>query len=231
MSSAAIHRWVKSTLVGQAAGYLVFAPLALAAGLLALFLTFWLAYGVLFVCERGMSAASELVWNHRLRLAHAWRLALCGAFVLALVVGAFRRSSEDSVHCPSFKPVPYAGSLSLLGGPLVALGILLARPQASAWMITEFLYVGPRLVFGAGRLAHTGLRWCRLDHEACARALAVLASRDQAVSPEELVEVLPEMNWERLRKELAWIPGVVFLETKVSLTKDFRQELRRMKVE
>jgi hypothetical protein len=210
----------------DAGGYLVVAVLGLALGLVVLFLTFWLAYAILYLSERGVSALSELALGHRLRLTHDWRLMLSGTLIVALFIEWCRRSPGDLGDYSSFERIPYGNALAFQAGPIGALAILLARPRASAAMITEMLYTGPRLVLGAWQLTREGLRLSRADCAACAWVLGYLANYDRAVSPEELVEAWPEMDWGRLRRELRWIPGVVFLDTKLSLTDDLRRELR-----
>jgi hypothetical protein len=226
MSVDAVQHWLKSKLATQIAVTLVGAMVAFVVGLIALFLTFWLAYAVLFIGERAVSAVGELVWSKRLRLAHAWRMAVCAVFMLALFVEWLRRSPWDLGKYRAVNAPPFRRTAVSHGGGWGDIAMLLANPQASSTLVTEMLYTGPRLVIGVARLIRAARRLGCIDRPACAWALAFLASHDGAVTHPELVAAWPEADWERLRFDLARIPGVVSLEKGLSLTHDLRAELR-----
>lgn len=206
------------------------ALLALLAGALVLFVTFWVAYGVLFVGEWAVSALGELVWNHELHLSHAWRLALCGLFLAALFVEWLRRSVWDLGNYPAVNAPPGTNALVYRGGVAASFAVLLANPQATSTMMAELLYTGPRLVVASGHLVREARRLVRLDATACAWTLAVLAGSDHAVTYEELAAAWPAADWRELRSELAQIQGVVVLAKGLSLTEELRLELRELVV-
>jgi hypothetical protein len=109
-----------------------------------------------------------------------------------------------------------------------ALAVLLANPQASASLITELLYTGPRLVLGAGHLVGQARRLRRVEQPACAWVLEYLLGRDRAMTYAELGAAWPEGDWEGIRADLACLPGIVFLEKGPRLTSELREELLRL---
>ncbi len=228
MPPDAIQIWLKKKLAKHAMACWGTALLALLAGALVLFLTFWLAYAVLFVGEGAVSSLGELVWNHQLYLTHVWRLALCGCFLLALFVEWLRRSVWDLGNYPTANVPPGTQALVYHGGVAASFAVLLANPQATSTMLTELLYTGPRLVVGSWHLVRQAFRFRRLDVPACAWTLALLASTDHAVTYENLAAAWPGADWPRLRNELGQVQGVVVLAKGLSLTDELRQNLRSL---
>jgi hypothetical protein len=190
-----------------------------------LFLIFWLAYAVLFIGEYGISAIYELIWNRKFHLAHGWRMIVSALFVIFLFIEWMRRSPEDFGNYGTIHSPPGASALVFYDGAFGAFSMLLANPQASASMITEILYVGPRLVLGAGTLARAARGWQKLDFADCARALEQLAASNRAVTDEDFLAMRPDMDWIKTKSDLARIPGLVILEKGVSLTEELRDEL------
>ncbi len=222
MTPEAIQRWLKRKKAWHIAGCWGGALLALLAGMFVLFLTFWLAYIVLFIGEDGVSAVMRLFFNREFHLSHTWRLVICWLFLTALFVEWIRRSpwelgDYEKINALSGTRalVPFFGVSSLL----------LVNPQASATIITEVLYIGPRLVLGATSLAREAYRSRNLEMAECARVLQFLASREKAVTYEEFKISLPNADWEMLKNSLARVSGVVFLEKGLGLTGDLRKEL------
>jgi hypothetical protein len=199
--------------------------LALAGGLAVLFLTFWLTYAILCVGEVGVSAISELVFSRKLHLTHGWRLAVSGVFIVALFAEWLRRSPWSLGDYGPTKGGHLTNALVLRTGALGGLAVLLANPQASTTMITEFLYTGPRLVLGAGHLAREAVRTARMELYWSAQVLELLSARSHAVTYEEIATAWPDADSQRIRMGLAWIPGIVFLNKGMSLTSDLRAEL------
>jgi hypothetical protein len=222
MTAAMIQRWLERKIAWHIAGCGVGSVLALLAGIFVLYLTFMLAYVVLLIGEDGLSAVTRLFLNRDFHLGHAWRLVISWLFVTALCVEWVRRSPrglgdyEKSNGTPGTRAlVPFFGATSLL----------LLNPQATATIITEILYVGPRLVLGALSLAREAYRSRNLEMEDCAQVLQLLASRQNAVTYEEFKTSQPNADWAMLNNSLARVPGVVFLEKGLSLTDDLRKEL------
>jgi hypothetical protein len=227
MPTDALHVWLKRKTAKRIAGCGLGAVLALAGGAGVLFLTFWLAYAILWVGESGVSAFIDLAFDHKARLTHGWRLAICGLFILALLIERFRRSEWELGNYGPTKGGALTNALVFRTGSVGGLIVLLANPQASATMITEILYTGPRLVLGAWQLASTAWRLLRVELPTCVWVLECLMRRDQAVTNEELGAVWPDADWQKIRADLAYIPGVLLLEKGLALTSDLREELLR----
>jgi hypothetical protein len=225
MTPEAIQHWLKKKMALHITGCWVGAALGLVAGLFVLFLTFWLAYVAVFLVEYSVSALRQLISNRPFHLSHAWRMAICGLFLVAQFVEWIRRSPWDlgdygDVDAPAGSKV-----LMIPSGVMGAFGMLLANPQASATLITEIIYTGPRLVLGARSLAVEACRARVFNLELGAWVLQLLASRGTAVTFEEFADIWPDADLVKLKNDLARIPGVVFLEKGLSLTEDLRREL------
>jgi hypothetical protein len=199
--------------------------LALVSGVVLVFLTFWLAYAMLCIGEWGVSALSELAFRRKLHLAHSWRLAISGVFILALFAEWLRRSPWSLGEYGTTKGGRLTNAVVFRTGALGGLAVLLGNPQASATMITELLYTGPRLVLGAGQLAREAVRMARMDLAGSATVFELLLARPHAVTYEELANAWQGADRQTIQMSMAWIPGVVLLEKGVSLTSDLRGEL------
>jgi hypothetical protein len=222
MTPEPIQRWLERKKTRHIAGCWGGALLALSAGIFVLFLTFLLAYIVLLIGEEGISAVMGFFGNREFHLSHGWRLVISWLFVTALCVEWVRRSPWDLGDYDKTNTTPGARALVPFFG---ASSLLLVNAQASATIITEILYLGPRLVLGALSLAREAYRSRKLATAECARILQLLVSRENAVTYEEFRTVQPEADWATLKNSLARIPGVVFLEKGLSLTDDLRKEL------
>lgn len=228
MSPDALQSWLKRKLALAAAGRWVGAVLVLLAGVVVLFLTFWLAYAVVFVGLWAVSAASELIWSRRLHLAHEWRLVVSGLFLVVLFAEWLRRSPWSLGHYGSVRTTPLGNALVYRGGGLASFAVLLANPQASSTMVAELLYTGPRLVLGAWHLAREACRLRAVDPAVGAWVLACLASRNEAVTREEFLDAWPGLDWQALLADVAPVEGVVFLTKGLTLTPELRAELRNL---
>ena len=220
MNSETIKCWLKQKKSSRATSRILLAFVALLAGIVVLFLTFWFTYAIVWVGMQGVSACTELAFSKRLYLAHDWRLIASGVFIGLLFLQHFR---TNPAHWGSYPQRDYvaAPALQYHAGVLGSLGFMLAYPGTSANMITDILLSGPRLVTGAGTLVGEAKRMKQLDVEGCSQLLAFLASRPMAVPYEELREA----GWEDWLAQLRNIEGVVFLEKGLSLTAELRKEL------
>ena len=225
MPSEIIQQWLKRKVTAHVVGSWLGAVLALSAGLIILFITFWFAYAVIFIGEGGISAIAELISNHKFHLAHGCRMVICGLFVAALFVEWMRRSPDELGNYGRINSPPGARGLVLYDGAFGAFAMLLANPQASASMITEILYIGPQLVLGAASLARNASAWQKFDFVHSAVALQLLATSGRAVTNEELYALQPDVDWSQVKLDLARIPGVVLLEKGVTLTEELRNEI------
>lgn len=228
MTTSRLHAWLQRRLASRTVGCWIGASLALTGGAVALFLTFWFAYAVLWVGEWGVSAFSELVFSQKLHLAHGWRLILCGGFILVLFIERLQRLEWSLGNYGPTAGSEVTNALVFQTGTAGALAALLANPQASATLITELLYTGPGLVLGAWQLVRAARRLASVEPTVCAEVLEYLLRHTQAVPYEELAAALPQADWQRTRADCACIPGVVLLEGGLTLTSDFRAELLRL---
>ncbi len=220
MNSETIKSWLKRKKSSGATSRILLSLVALLAGIVVLFLTFWFTYAIIWFGMRGISAFTELAFSKRLSLTHDWRLIASGVFIGLLFLQHFRTSPA---HWGSYPRRDYvaAPALQYHAGVLGSLGFMLAYPGASANMIADILLSGPRLVTGAWTLVRESRRMQQLDADGCCQLLAFLASRPVAVSYEELREA----GWEDWFAQLRNIEGVVFLEKGLSLTAELRKEL------
>ena len=134
-------------------GSLLVSLLALIAGVVVLFLTFWFTYAIIWFGMLGVSAGSELLFNKRLVLTHIWRLVLSSIFIVLLFIGNARTDREYLADYPRRN---YRGiGIGTQAGVAGALVSLLAYPGASTRMISDLLFTGPRLVvYACRRAAH-----------------------------------------------------------------------------
>ncbi len=220
MNEAAIKLWLQRKKSSGATARGLTAVAALLGGLLILFFTFWFTYAIIWFCVPGISAVTELAFSKKLRLAHEWRLILCGVFVLLLFVQHLRTCPW---HWGDYGKVDgdRAWVLTRSVGPMAA---LLSAPGASANMIADILLSGPRLTTGAWKLWRESRRLHFLDEEGCAQLLSFLASRTGAVPYEELREA----GWEEWFGQLRSLDGVIFLEKGITLSSELRQELHQL---
>jgi hypothetical protein len=217
-----VENWVRRKKAAEVAGSLGTGLVALVAGCLILFLTFWFTYAILWIGMQGASAFSDLVFSHRLRLSHETRLIGAGLFIVLLFIGNARTSREDlGAHPKDDYPV----TLGLGGDLLSSLGILLAHPEATSKMSCDLLYTGPRLVTGSWGLFRRAGRMRAVDVEGCGAVLNLLATCPGGVSNGALAEAFPDRDLAALTRQLRDLEWVVRLEKGLSLTHDLRTEL------
>ena len=227
-----VEDWLRGRFA-QEAGLSVFMGLAaIALGILVVFLTFWLAYVMMWLLGQALSAVTQLVANKRLPWPHWLRLAGAAGFLVLLFRQHLRTSpwdrgsyaDADATAADGFDEL--GGAIAWHGGALLSLGLLLRNPTASSRMIVELLETGPRLLTGARALFRQADALRRMDTAGCAWVLTFLAGRTGAVPREELMAAWPDADWPRLWAQLRLIDGLVFLEKGISLTEDLRNELQ-----
>src|SRR5437867_2536353 len=144
MENSAFKKWLKRRVAREAAANVFLASLALAASVVVLGITFFFSYAVVwFGFNLGVASFSRLLFNSSVHISHPMILLVCWVFVVLLFIGNARTSREYLDTLPKRNYVP---SASMPGGVFGALGTLLAYPGASARMITDLLFTGPRLV-------------------------------------------------------------------------------------
>jgi hypothetical protein len=218
MNAAAIQSWLRRKNTSDAAVRRVTAVLALAGGLVVLFLTFWFTYAIVWFAFHGVAALGALFANQKLRLGHEWRLVISGVFVVLLFIQHLRTSPW---HWGEY---PERDDYSRLAGRVLGPWALLKYSGASANMIADILLSGPRLVTGSWQLWREAARLRSLDAEVCSRLLAFLLSRPEVVPYDELCEA----GWEEWFGQLRGLEGLVFLERGLKLSAELRQELLKL---
>lgn len=223
MDPDAIKVWLKKKKCSGVALNSLLALVAALAGIVVLFLTFWLTYAVVWFGWEGVSALSDLVFGRQLQLSHGARLACSGVFVALLFIQQFRTNPRYWGEYPKRDYVAAPG-LQAQAGVLGGLVFMLAYPRASANMVADVLLSGPRLVMGAWGLVAKVVRLKRLDETGCAELLTFLFGRAGAVTYEELKSA----GWEGWLPQLRCIEGITFLQHGLSLSGDLRDELNHL---
>ncbi len=239
MVASAIDQWLQRRFRRDANVCVVISPLAILGGLLVLFLTFWFAYAVVYLAQETVDAVVSIFTGGHFKLRHFTRLWLAGGFLLVLVIGYLRTEPFHFAEpAESDASSPFQGQLATYAqarGIAGAAGIhggspfmLLLFPQASSRMITDILFTGPRLLFGGWGLLRESARLRMADTAGLAQILAVLAERTGRVSYDELAALCPDLDFTRAMRALPLLPGVVTLESGLSLTSELRSELRAL---
>lgn len=222
-----IEKWVKNRFRLEAAQSVFIALLALAGGLVALAITFFFTYAIVWFCVNfGASAVSQLVASKPLRITHGQILIVCSVFLGLLFIGNARTSREYlSNYTLSHASSPALVHAGGIGGALLS---LLANPDASGKMISDILYTGPRMVVGSLKAFLRFTQRMAIDTSGCARALTLLLQSPGRVPCSDLAEQLAGHDVVRVFSQLQGIDGVVFLNTDppaVTLTDELRENL------
>ncbi len=224
MRADAVRTWVRKQKTWGSLQHALIGVLALVAGILIVFLTFWLAYAVICIGWMGVAAVVELLWSTKL---HFWReipLIGSGVFIVLLFIQYFRTNPWDWGDYPVEDYGTSAG-FAAHSGSLGGMAVMLAHPGASANMVADILLTGPRLVAGAWSLVAKGIRLRRLDENGCAELLLFLCGQARAVPYEELSAA----GWKPWFGQLRWIEGVQFLQKGLVVSPELRQELAELK--
>lgn len=102
---------------------------------------------------------------------------------------------------------------------------------AGFWIIRDIYSIGPRLLLEGLRQVRRCVQLGELNVAACARILTYLARKNAPVTRDELMAHCAQLSWERLKEQLSWLAGVLFLgedEARVILMEPFRLWLRSM---
>lgn len=229
MNTEQVEAWLKRRLNTAVTLKLVAMGASLFAGLLILFMSFWVWYGVIWFVSHSFC-----------RLSHpAMLLISVGIMSLIVIVGA--RQNMDSLD-PLGKQVRLAQDMDITLTPHTRYGMSwdTNAVNASAFemrsMVSIINYVlcgGVLLVLGAlGKLRHAR-RLCRVDVPGCAQVVTLLYRAARRQSFGEVVEQAPGLNPVKTFDDLRWIEGVLFLSTEPAgliLHPEMRSELDRLSV-
>jgi hypothetical protein len=225
-----LAQWLEQVFRRQAGIALVFSPLALLAGLLAMFLTFWLFYALIYIMAGGLSAVLELVVSSKFKLGHFWRLVMAGVWMLLVVAGYWRRPASNMEPMPEANYVEWSPTLHG-GGTAAGLILMAAYPGATAHLLRDLFQTGPRLVHGALALWRMVASFKAIDPAFCAPYLERLARAAGVVTWDDMQAVYGPEYVPTAVEQLRAIEGVVVLNKGISLTADLRRELRPLLVQ
>ena len=220
-----IAQWLERQFRRQAGVALVFSPLALLAGLLVMFATFWLFYALIYIMADGFSAVLELALSIKFKLDHPWRLMGAGLWMLLVGFGYWRRPTSSMEPMPKADYVEWSPTLHG-GGTPAGLIMMAAYPGATAHLLSDLFQTGPRLIHGASALWRMVAVLKAVDPAFCAPFLERLIRAPGAVSWGQLEIVYGSDHLPIAVEQLRAIEGVVVLEKGLSLTAELRRELR-----
>lgn len=193
-------------------------------GLLVLYLSFWVSYGVIWFI-----AHSFFPLTH-----HTILLIAAGFMTLVVIIGA-RQNLQDLE--PLQRGVRLAEEMDITLTPYtrygmsydtnaVKAGVFEVRSLAS--LINYVLCGGVKLVFSSvGRLRQVR-RLKLVDIEGCTRVIALLQPTPRRHSFQEIVQQLPGLNPVKVFDDLRCIEGVLFLSNEpagLTLLPELREEL------
>jgi hypothetical protein len=223
LNSERIRIWVSEKKSrGVAANYL-FAVASFIFGVLVVFLTFWITYFVIYVAADGLSALCDLVTNQRFHLSHLTRLILSGLFVLILFLQYLRTAPSYWREYPTDER-DFGVLMKATLGDYQVLSPVLSHPKTVSKAVADVLLTGPRLVFGSGLKLQQARKFKGMDEAACAQVLALVYSRADEVSYQELCAA----GWGRQLMNLKAIEGIRFLDAGLVLSGDLRDELSQL---
>lgn len=220
-----LEEWIEQKRGRQMPIIWLLAPLAFLAGLVVLFLTFWLLYALLFVMGWGVSAIVELVASREFMIPHFWRLLLAGAWLIGVCVSYARNPSSNMNPIPAHDYVGWSPTFHG-GGTAAGLVMLAAYPGATAHLLRDLFQTGPRLIHGALGLGRMFSAIKSIQPPFCAIYLERLVRAGSAVTWEELKNIDGPESLKRAVNQLRSIDGVIFLEKGVTLPTELRRELR-----
>jgi hypothetical protein len=223
-----IKLWLKNTLRVGAAWNILAMLGSLLAGLLILYISFWVSYGVLWFISHSFHA-----------LPHRVILLISGLFMtIVVVVGA--RQNLDQLE-PLERQVRLAQDLDITLSPGTRYGMRYDTNAAKAGafeirsmasVVNYILCGGVILVLGSLVKLSKVRRLHAIDVDQCARVIALLLTVAKRQSFVEIVEKLPGLNPVKVFDDLRCVEGVLFLASEppgLTLLPELRAELNRIK--
>jgi hypothetical protein len=221
-----IADWLRRRNRTAANYYLLGAAAMLLLGLVALAITWWVVYLVVWV---GFGWLVELAHTGRTIVA-------CVVVVLLFPLNAFtdRRELEQF----SFTTGTAHGQPVSFYIPTVGMGSTINPLAPDSFLsftraLATLLLIGPRLVTAAFQMAVLAMRLRVMDWHGVAEVLAFLASRDNRAPFKSIVRTIPpEHDVQTVLNQLREVDGVMYLlhsePTGVSLSTELRGELRQL---
>jgi hypothetical protein len=220
-----IQKWLKKKLAFQTVGCFAMCLLSFITGMVILTITFFLAYAVIWFGMFGVSAFSELVFNKHLHLSSHCILIICTFVLVLLFVENFRVGKDYLSSYVLQNPVVPVGGL---GGALVS---LLANPDATGKIVSDLLFIGPRVTTYSVLTFRRAVRLMKINVQAASTALKILLGRTHRISITELSKLLQGGDPMAVLFQLQEIDCVLFLSKEpagVILTEEIRQELNSL---
>ena len=226
MSEATIDRWLRRELRRNANVCAALAPLAISGGILVSGVSFLFCLWAAWLGLKGVGALISF-GGGRWQPTSIWAWSLTWLFWLMLMGAGFRRvPSEEDDDCEySGDPGQWQSHL----GPAVPEAspwVLLMFPRASSRAILDLLHLGPRMLMGSLQLLRES-RWLRSAGTADpARLLHELAGKAGRMDWDEYRQRFEGADQASMWRVLKFLPGVVLLESGVTVTEDLRSLLR-----
>src|SRR5688572_31058494 len=95
MTSPVLESWLRQRFRSEAVMGILVGLAALALGLVVMYITFWLAYAVVWIAGEGASSIAQLAGGGRFRIPHEWSLVCAGVFLPLLFLSHLRTSPWD----------------------------------------------------------------------------------------------------------------------------------------
>ena len=227
MSSGPIDSWLRRQMRRDANVCLALAPAALAGGIL------MSAFGYLFclfLAWMFLVAAESVIsmCGGRWKPTSAWSMALTWFLWVGLMVTGFRHSGEPAdLTADEFSGDPGTWQSHIgLGIPVASPWVLLMFPHASSRVVLDLLHLGPRMLRGTLQLFRES-GWLRTAETAdAARLLSMLAVRAGRMDWADYTAEFGAVDQAHLWRVLRFLPGVVPLESGITLTEELRSLLR-----
>jgi DnaJ-domain-containing protein 1 len=198
-------------------------------GIVVLIITFFFSYAVVWFGMFGVSAFSDLVFGKVLHLSSNCIFTICSLFLVLLFIENYRTSRE---YLNSYVlQNPMSPGLVAIAGLGVGLVALLANPDASGKIISDLLFIGPRITTYSILTLRRAFRLIQTDLATASETLTILARRLHRTSANELSKLLLGRDPMKILFQLQEIGCVLFLSKEpagVILTEEIREELNRL---
>ena len=202
MRKAVVREWLSRKVRLEKSLCALSAAALLLLGLVAVYVTWWVVYGVIGFGFSWLSLSQTTV------TVATW------VVVVLLFVGNARTERE------------YLEDLKFETGDRVMVTVAVARFTGSPWamallgpqtarsfvkVLVTLLYIAPRLLSLAFRMGRRAARLRQLDVDGCSRVLAMLLRRDGRVPFRTIFAKHPDLEPRRIIPQLREIAGIVFL--------------------
>jgi len=177
--------------------------ISLVGGLVVLFLTYWLIYGIIWISLGYLLPVEDYVGY------------MSTGILILLFIGNLRTSREYLTEY-SFSTGTASDKIVSCYIPGVGMGSTinpLAPDSARSYIkiITDLLYIGPRIITWGTRKFNRIFHLIRLDIPGCAGVVSVLNTADGRVSFIEIAERLGDLNLNKIFNDLRYVDIVIFL--------------------